>query len=138
LPPIPTGLVDLECYGNPLTSLPPLPEGLTNLSFSNICLSQLPEIPLTLKMLSYRDYNLKGSCFMKYLKNEPHSEYITRYREMKRVIARCAAFKERLMEFCWHPDRLASIIERCGSSKQWNHHLCEYGTLDFNEVDEIM
>jgi hypothetical protein len=42
------------------------------------------------------------------------------------------------MESCWHPGRLAAMIERFGSVPQWNHELSEYGTFDFTSLDEVL
>jgi hypothetical protein len=115
--------------------LPPLPESLTYLSVygNSPRIDVLPDLPEHLEKLYYHYGGFLESDI-----NEPHSEHIARFKEAKRTITRCATIKEALMESCWHPDRLASIIERFGSVPQWNHEFREYGMFDFTSLDEVL
>jgi len=116
-----------------LLSLPPLPNSLTYLSFTSGYPLLMPELPAYLEQL-HCYWNEVLECRI----NESNSEYIARFKEIKRTITRVTAIKEALMERCWHPDRLTSMIERFGTVSQWNHELREYGTFNFMTMDEVL
>jgi hypothetical protein len=58
LPSLPSGLVYLECSGNPIGTLPRLPEELQTLKCANCSLTSLPELPEELKYLDVRNNKL--------------------------------------------------------------------------------
>jgi hypothetical protein len=93
----------------------------------------LPDLPERLEKLY-----CFGNGFLEHEPAESDAEQIARFKEAKRTITRCVAIKEALMARAWHPDRLASLIERFGSVPQWNHEFREYGTFDFTAVDEVL
>ena len=162
LPQLPETILELDCSNNLLTKLPKLHNNLMVLNCSNNRLTTLPEIPGSVYMLNFENNLLTDfpdlpkisekltleQHFGTYLRcgenqfpdienGEDVDTYCERLKKL-RITGRCAVIKEELMERAWHPDRLASIIERFGSSPQWNHELCEYGTFDFTSIDEVL
>lgn len=155
---LPSRLQVLDCSYNDELSVfsKKLPDGLTYLNCSyNYSLHSIPiPFPEDLWRFYYYDSNLDVEEELleeEFEENdEPCGGYGDNYimweyfpsrparNSKKRIRRRCAAIKEALMARAWHPDRLASLIERFGSVPQWNHEFREYGTFDFTAVDEVL